>query len=88
MIAENLPDAFSKVSLRAGCAVVRNSRILNRPGKQEEMPTLNGGLSDVPNKDGAKVWDDAVETAAVDQAERRFQWQIFAQRSMTLKVGR
>ena len=87
MIAENLPDVFSKLSLGADGAVVHNSRILECPGKQEEMATLNGGLGNVLSKDGAKVLDDAVEATAVDQAEGRFQSQILAAKIGDFKSG-
>jgi hypothetical protein len=88
LIAENLPDVFSKFSLGTDGAVVRNSRILECPGKQEEMATLNGGLSDVLSKEGAKVPDDAVEATAVDQAEGRFQSQILAAKIGDFESGR
>jgi hypothetical protein len=42
------------------------------------MATLNRGASDVLNKHVTKVRDDPVETTAVDQAESRFQLQVFA----------
>ena len=87
MIAENLPDVFSKLSLGADGAVVHNSRILECPGKQEEMATLNGGLSDVLSEDGAKIRDDAVEATAVDQAESRFQSQILVAKISNFKSG-
>ena len=76
MVAENLSDVFSKLWLGASATIVHDSRILERPGKQEEVATLNGGTSDVLGKDRAKVPDDAVEATAVDQAEGRFQSQI------------
>jgi hypothetical protein len=87
VIAENLPDVFLKLSLGADGAAVHNSRILECPGKQEEMATLNGGLSDVVSKDRAKVPDDAVEATAVDQAESRVQSQILAAKIGDFKSG-
>ena len=66
MVAENLPDVFAKLLLGADAAVVHDSRIQERPGNQEEMATLNSGVSDVLSKDGAKVLDDTVEATAVD----------------------
>jgi hypothetical protein len=87
VFAENLPDVFSKLSLGAEDAVVHNSRILECPGKEEEVATLNGGLIDVLSKDAAKVPHDAVEATAVHQAEGRFQSQILAAKVGDFKSG-
>jgi len=87
VVAENLPDVFAKFSLGADAAVVHDSRILERAGKQEEMATLNGGASDVLSKEVAKVPDDAVEATAVDQAENRFQPQVLATKVGDFKDG-
>ena len=51
------------------------------------MPTLNGGLSDVLNKDGSKVPYDAVEATAVDQVKGRFQSQILVAKIDDFKSG-
>ena len=88
MIAENLPDVLSKLSLGADGVVVHNARILECRGKQEKMATLTGSLSDVLSKDGAKVPDEAVEATAVDQAEGGFQSQILAAKIGDFKSGR
>jgi hypothetical protein len=76
-----------KLWLGADAAVVHDSRILERPGKQEEVDTLNDGTSDVSSKDGAKVPDDAVEATAIDQAEGRFQSQILVAKVGDFKDG-
>ena len=78
MIAENLLDVFSKSLLGGDGTMVHNSRILEGPRYQEEMATLEGGLSDVSSKDGAKVLYNAVEATAVDQTKSRFQSQLLA----------
>jgi len=82
VVAENFPDVFAKLLLGADAGVVHNSPILERPGKQEEVATVNSGVSDVLSKGAAKVPDDAVEATAVDQAKGRFQSQI-----LVAKVG-
>jgi hypothetical protein len=87
VVAENLPDVFSKLSLGADAAVVHDSRILERPGKEEEVATFNSGVSNVLSKDGAKVPDDAVEATAIDQAEGRFQSQILVAKVGDFKDG-
>ena len=78
---------LAKLLLGADAAVVHNSRILERPGKQEEVATLNSGASDVPSKGGPKVFDDAVEATAVDQAKGRFQSQILVAKVGDFKDG-
>ena len=87
MLAKNRPDVFSKFLLGADAAIVHDPRILESPGKQEEMATLNSGVSDVLSKDGAKVPDDTVEATAVDQAERRYQSQILVAKVGEIKGG-
>jgi hypothetical protein len=76
VVAENLLDVLSKPLLGGDGAMVHNSCILEGPRYQEEMATLNGGLSDILSKDGTKLPNDAVEATAVDQAKSRFQSQI------------
>jgi len=73
---------FAKLLLGADAGVVRNSRILERRGKQEEVATLNSSVSDVLSEDAAKVPDDAMEATTVEQARGRFQLQI-----LVAKVG-
>ena len=87
MVAEYLLDVFAKLSLGADAAVLDDSRILERAGKQEEMAALNGGTSDVLSKDVTKVRDDAVEATPVDQAKNRFQSQVLAAKVSDFKHG-
>jgi hypothetical protein len=42
-------------------ARVHSSRILDVPAIRRKWPPLEGGLGDIPSKDGAKVLHDAVK---------------------------
>lgn len=51
------------------------------------MPTTNSGTSDVLSEDWPKVFREAVEATAVDQAKRRFQPQPFLAKVDDFKPG-
>ena len=86
--SENRFDVIPKFWLEAGAGVVWKPGILEGAGKQKKVPTTNSGTSDVLSEDWSKVFREAVEATAVDQAKRRFQPQPFLAKVDDFKRGR